>query len=229
MKIFIVEDDMLIARELTGFLRSWSYEVSLVKNFDRIIDEFQDFQPQLVLMDVTLPVHNGFYWCREIRKISEVPILFISARTENMDIVMAMQYGGDDYITKPMDLSVLLAKIQAILRRAYSFQVQDSCQELKGLRLSRGEMTLTYGDEVAGLTKTELLIIEELFRQPGVYVTRQKLMELCWAGDDFIDDNTLAVNVSRIRGKLKDLGLNEVILTKKGVGYCLNEDFLESR
>ncbi len=221
MKIMIVEDEENIALSLKRELESWKYETYVVENFNDVIGEFERENPQLILLDINLPYFNGYYWCQEIRKISKVPIIFISSRNENMDIVMAMQLGGDDFITKPLNLTVISAKVQALIRRTYDFITDLFVLNYEEVYLDLRNAELKYREKMVSLTKTESLIMELLFKYQGEFVSREELMENCWQGDDFIDDNTLAVNIMRLRRKLDDLGLNGFIVTKKGVGYAL--------
>ncbi len=222
-KIMIIEDDAVIANGLARELSGWNYQPVMVTDFYHILEQFQKEQPQLVLLDIVLPHFNGYHWCQEIRKISTVPILFISSRSENMDIVMAMQFGGDDYIVKPIDLTVTVAKIGALLRRSYEFVSEATSISFASLTLDLAGSHLKYGESKTELTKTERTILEVLFRGQGKYVSREAIMEQCWNGDDFIDDNTLAVNMTRLRKKMSGIGLQNCIVTKKGVGYCLAE------
>lgn len=224
MKIMIVEDDEIIKLALKNELEKWSYEVFASENLNNIIDDFKNEKPQLVLLDIMLPFFNGYYWCQEIRKISKVPIIFISSKSENMDIVMAMQFGGDDFISKPINMDVTIAKIQAILRRSYSFVNDISYIEFGKVQLFLSESKVVYLDNESNLTKTELIIMESLIKEQGGLATREKIMDRCWQGDNFIDDNTLAVNVTRLRKKLSTIGLDGLISTKKGFGYYLSKD-----
>lgn len=228
MRIFLVEDDPTIAKILQKELSSWNYEVYLATNFENIMEEFEEAAPHLVLLDIVLPHFNGYHWCQVIRRQSQVPIVFVSSKSENMDIVMAMQFGGDDYITKPIDLSVTVAKIQAILRRSYKFSAAVNQLRHGGFELNLSDSLVSYGEASIELTKTELKIMESLIRAQGSYVLRETILEQCWKGDDFIDDNTLAVNMTRLRKKLKEIGAEGMIATKKGVGYALKEPQHES-
>ncbi|WP_455716869.1 response regulator transcription factor [Anaerosporobacter sp.] len=222
-KILIVEDDETIARILSENLNKWGYESAYVEDFDAVLQTFRDFEPHLVLMDITLPYYNGFYWCSEIRKESNVPIVFISSNTDNMNIVMAMNMGGDDFITKPFDLSVVVAKIQAILRRTYSYMNQVTTIEHRGAILNIGEATLCYQDTKLDLTRNEFRILQLLMEKKNTVVTREEIMKKLWDSDCFIDDNTLTVNVTRLRKKLEEIGLEEFIVTKKGIGYVMSD------
>ena len=220
-KILIVEDDNTISNQICKYLSGWGYESACVENLENILPEFISFAPQLVLLDIGLPFYNGYYWCGEIRKISQVPILFISSASDNMNIVMAVNMGGDDFVAKPFDLDVLSAKIQAILRRAYSFQGQASVLEYQGIVLNLADMSLLYQGKRSGLSKNEFRILQILFENAGNTVTRESIMKRLWDNECFVDDNTLTVNVNRLRKSLEDNGLKDLIQTKKGVGYQL--------
>lgn len=220
-RIMIVEDDLTIANAIKEHLGKWDYEVMLVTDFKNITEQFIRFEPQLVLLDVMLPFFNGFYWCNEIRKISKVPIMFISSASDNMNIVMAMNMGGDDFIAKPFDLDVLTAKVGALLRRTYSFQGQVSVIEHKGVVLNLRDATLTYNNQKIELTKNDYKILQLLMENTGRVVTREEIMQRLWESDSFIDDNTLTVNMARLRKKLAESGLEDFITTKKGLGYMV--------
>ncbi|MDY2794980.1 response regulator transcription factor [Peptostreptococcus porci] len=224
MKIMIVEDDEIIKSSLKTELEKWGYEVYCLENLDNVVAEFQAEKPQLVLLDIVLPFFNGYYWCQEIRKISKVPIIFISSKNENMDIVMAMQFGGDDYITKPINLDVTIAKIQAMLRRSYNFINDIDYLSFGKIQLILSETKVDFSGMNVDLTKTEMMILESLFKEQGGVVSREKIMDRCWQGDNFIDDNTLAVNVTRLRKKLSSIGLDGLVMTKKGYGYYLEKN-----
>lgn len=218
-KIFIVEDDAVIANQIKKRLEMWDYEVKTASNFRDILTDFADFSPALVLMDITLPFYNGYHWCNEIRKLSAVPIIFISSASDNMNIVMAMNMGGDDFIPKPFDLEVLTAKIQALLRRSYDFAGNSSIMEHKGAVLNLMDATLTWAGQQLELTKNELKILHALLEHKEKIVSREELMEKLWESDAYVDENTLSVNVNRLRKKLSAVGLDGFILTKKGIGY----------
>lgn len=203
-KIMIIEDDEIISMTLKKHLEIWDYEVCVIKDFKHIMEQFQDIQPTLVLLDISLPYYNGYYWCQEIRKISEIPIIFISSTNENMNIVMAMNMGADDFINKPFDLNVLTAKVQAILRRTYSFSKQFHIITYKELTLNVLEATLSYHEHTIELTKNELKILQLLFERKENFVSREDLMIELWQSDQFIDDNTLSVNMNRLRKKLRN-------------------------
>lgn len=220
-KIFMVEDDEIIARSIREHLQAWNYDVCCVEDFSNVVAEFVRFDPQLVLMDITLPFFNGYHWCNEIRKISKVPVIFLSSAADNMNIVMAVNMGADDFIPKPFDLEVLTVKIQAMLRRSYDFAGTGSMLEHKGAILNLNETTLTYQEQKIELTKNEFRILEILMENKEKVVSREMLMTKLWESDNYVDENTLSVNVNRLRKKLEALGLEEFILTKKGIGYRL--------
>ncbi len=222
MKILIVEDDENIFEMLKKELLLWNYEVKGISNFNQIVEEFIEYQPHLVLMDIMLPYNNGYFWCEEIRKHSNVPIIFISSKSENIDIVMGIQFGADDYITKPIDLNVTLAKIKAILRRSYDFTKDFEFLSFANVFLYMDKNKVKYNGNEISLTNTEMTILETLFKAKGGVASRESIMEKCWHGDDYIDDNTLAVNITRLRKKFADIKLNDFIQTKKGSGYYLN-------
>ncbi len=218
-RIFIIEDDEIIARAVKQHLERWDYIVSGVSDFSNIMAEFAMFAPQLVLMDVKLPFYNGYYWCSEIRKVSKVPIIFISSASENMNIVMAVNMGGDDFIAKPFELEVLTVKIQAMLRRAYDFVGQSIVLEHKGAILNLTETTLIFQKEKIELTKNELKILQILMENKDMVVKRDTIMTKLWENDSYVDENILSVNMNRLRKKLEAIGLKEFIITKKGIGY----------
>lgn len=220
-RIFIVEDDLTIARTLADHLEKWDYEAKYAADFKNIIKEFIEFDPQLVILDIMLPLFNGFHWCQEIRKISRVPIIFLSSANDNMNIVMAMNMGGDEFIEKPFDLSVATAKVQAVLRRAYSFQGAVEVIECKGMVLKLDDATVNFKGTEKELTKNEFRILKLLMEKAGQIVSRDEIIERLWESDEFIDDNTLTVNVTRLRRKLYSMGITDVIKTKKGIGYII--------
>lgn len=223
-KILLVEDDEVIRQQVKKMLEQWGYEVVLVEDFMEVLSIFVKEEPHLVLMDIGLPLFNGYHWCQEIRKVSKVPIMFLSSRDQAMDIVMAINMGGDDFVTKPFDQNVLLAKIQGLLRRSYEFGKDQSLLEYMGVILNLKAMDLVYQGEVVSLTKNEFQILQVLFERAGNIVSREDLMKELWNSDFFIDDNTLSVNVARLRKKLEAVGLKDFIETKKGVGYGLRHD-----
>ena len=192
-----------------------------MENFQKVLAEFVAFDPQLVLLDISLPFFNGYHWCNEIRRLSKVPIIFISSASDNMNIVMAMNMGGDDFIAKPFDLHVLAAKVQAVLRRTYDFSGQTSLLEHRGAILNMGDATLTYEGSRVELTKNEYKILQTLLENKGRAVSRDTLMNKLWETDCYVDENTLTVNVTRLRRKLEGVGLSGFIITKKGIGYLV--------
>ena len=220
-KILIVEDDMTIAGVLESHLAKWGYTTIAVTDFSRVLEEIHREQPHLILLDISLPFYNGFYWCGEIRKTSRAPIIFLSSHTDNMDIVMAMSMGGDDFLTKPFDLSVLVAKVQALLRRSYDYQGALPVLTHRGAVFHVGEGTLFYRDQKIELTRNEMKMLQLLLENKGNTVSRDQLMQKLWDSDEFIDDNTLTVNIARLRKKLEDAGLDDFIVTKKGLGYLV--------
>ncbi len=220
-KILIVEDDMTMANALSEHLKKWDYDVVCAGDFKNIMKSFMDFEPQLVLLDIVLPFYNGFHWCQEIRKISKIPIVFLSSAGDNMNIVMAMNMGGDEFIEKPFDLNVVTAKIQAVLRRAYSFQGSGSMLENKGLFLNLNDASIACGKQRLSLTKNEFRILQILLENAGKIVSRDTIITGLWESDEFVDDNTLTVNVSRLRRKIEELGFKDYIKTKKGIGYIV--------
>lgn len=220
-RIFIVEDDLTIARTLADHLEKWDYEAKYAADFKNIIKEFIEFDPQLVILDIMLPLFNGFHWCQEIRKISRVPVIFLSSANDNMNIVMAMNMGGDEFIEKPFDLDVVTAKVQAVLRRAYSFQGAVEVIECRGIVLKLDTAIVNYKGKEKELTKNEFRILKLLMEKSGRIVSRDEIIEKLWESDEFIDDNTLTVNVTRLRRKLYSLGIEGVIKTKKGIGYII--------
>lgn len=220
-RILIVEDDMTIAEILAAHLKKWDYDARCVEDFKNVMTDFVEFEPQLVMLDVALPFFNGFHWCQEIRKVSEVPIIFLSSLDDNMNIVMAMNMGGDDFIEKPFDLNVVTAKVQALLRRAYSFHGASNILEHAGVMLNLSDATVLYENEKLELTKNEFRILQILFERAGKIVSRDEIIERLWDSDEFIDDNTLTVNVARLRKKLESVGIADLIRTKKGIGYIV--------
>ncbi|MBQ3583567.1 MAG: response regulator transcription factor [Lachnospiraceae bacterium] len=218
-KIMIVEDDEIISSSIEKYLKGWGYDVRNEKEFGEILKKFAEYNPHLILLDISLPYFNGYYWCEEIRKISNVPIIFISSASDNMNIIMAMNQGGDDFIAKPFELGVLLAKVQAILRRTYDFGRQTSLLQHRGAILDIGNATLTYEGKQIDLTKNEYKIMKIMMEQKGKTVSRDNIMMKLWESDSFVDDNTLTVNMTRLRKKLENVGLKDFIETRKGMGY----------
>lgn len=222
-KILIVEDDRVIAQALASHLSRWDYETKCAEDFKNIVEEFLKYEPQLILLDIMLPFFNGFHWCQEIRKISEVPIIFLSSANDNMNIVMAMNMGGDEFIEKPFDLNVVTAKVQAILRRTYSFQGTVNVMEYHGAVLNLNDATLLNNEKKTELTKNEFRILQILLENVGRIVSRDSIITRLWESDEFIDDNTLTVNIARLRKKLQQIGLEKMIQTKKGIGYMVEQ------
>ena len=220
-RILIVEDEEGIAQAVKEQAELWGLEAECVRDFRNVMTAFAEYAPNLVLMDIGLPFFNGYHWCGEIRKISSVPVMFISSASDSMNIVMAVNMGADDFIVKPFDSSVLIAKIQALLRRTYDFAGAVPVMEHRGALLNLGDNTLVYQGERINLSKNEYRILLALMENKGKVVSRERLMERLWESDSFIDDNTLTVNVARLRKKLEGAGIEDMIKTKKGIGYIL--------
>ena len=222
-KIFLIEDDESLAKLIKSGLERFGYEVFVAEDFFNIIPQYKNIMPHLVLIDVNLPFFNGYHWCSQIRKFSKVPIIFISSVTERMNIIMALNMGDDDYITKPFDFDVLETKILALLRRTYDFQTENEYIEYKELILDLASMKLKYKNEIRELSKNEFRILEVLLKNKGKVVSREELMNKLWQSNVYIDDNTLTVNVSRLKSILKEIGIENFIETKRGAGYYINE------
>lgn len=222
-KIFLIEDDESLAKLIKSGLERFGYEVFVAEDFFNIIPQYKNIMPHLVLIDVNLPFFNGYHWCSQIRKFSKVPIIFISSVTERMNIIMALNMGDDDYITKPFDFDLLETKILALLRRTYDFQTENEYIEHKELILELHSMKLKYKNEIRELSKNEFRILEVLLKNIGKVVSREELMNKLWQSDVYIDDNTLTVNVSRLKAILKEIGIENFIETKRGAGYYINE------
>lgn len=222
-RLLIIEDDVGIAGAIGAQAALWDMQVCCVRNFRDVMAEFAGFDPHIVLLDISLPFFNGYHWCSEIRKVSKVPIIFISSASDNLNMVMAMNLGADDFIAKPFDQSVLMAKLQALLRRTYDFGASQQVLEHKGALLGTGDSTLSYRDQKIPLTKNELRILSVLLKNKGRAVSREKLMQALWETDSFVDENTLSVNVNRLRKKLSAAGLDDFVTTKFGVGYLIGE------
>lgn len=220
-KIFIVEDDFTMAEVMKRQIESWGHSVHLAEQFSDILPEFTEYDPHMVLLDIMLPFFNGYHWCSEIRKISNVPVIFISSASDNMNIVMAMNMGGDDFIAKPVDLNVMMAKIQAMLRRTYDMGGKIPVLEHRGAVLNLNDAVLTYQDKQLELTKNEFRILQTLLEQKGKIVSRDTLMTKLWQMDCYVEENTLTVNVTRLRKKLDSIGLIGFIRTKVGSGYLI--------
>ena len=220
-RILIVEDDQVIASAIQRHIRSWGWEARCVADFQNVMPEFVAFNPQLVILDIILPFYNGYHWCTEIRRVSKVPILFLSSASDNMNIVMAVNMGGDDFVAKPFDLDVLTAKVQAMLRRTYDFGGQVGLLEHRGAILNTADASLTYRGERIDLTKNDYKILQTLLSNKGKTVSRDTLMTKLWETDCYVDENTLSVNITRLRKKLDAAGLEDFIQTKKGLGYIV--------
>jgi len=222
MKVMIVEDDQVIRELLAESLDKWNYEVAMLNSFENVFDEFIQEQPAIILLDINLPLFDGFYWCNKIREVSQVPIIFISSRDSHMDMIMAMNMGGDDFIQKPFDTEVLMAKIRALLRRSYSYtETQANVVEHNGVLLNLNDLNISFGDKKVELTKTEFVILHLLMKHAGSIVNRNNIMRALWKHEQFIDNNTLSVNITRLRKKISQLGIKDFITTKKGEGYLI--------
>lgn len=220
-KILILEDDYSLANAMKKQIETWGNEVRLVVDFQNVISEFTKYDPQLVLIDIMLPFYNGYHWCSEIRQISDVPIIFISSASDNMNIIMAMNMGADDFISKPVDLAVMISKIQAVLRRAYNMGTKISVLEHRGAVLNLNDTSLTYNGQLIELTKNDFRILQTLLENKGKVVSRDTLMTKLWQMDSYVEENTLTVNVNRLRKKLENAGLADFITTKIGSGYII--------
>ena len=223
-RILIVEDDEVIARSIQKLMGDWGWEACCVEDFSEVLANFASYNPHLVILDIALPACNGFYWCMEIRKISRVPVVFLSSASDNMNIVIAMNMGGDDFIAKPFDRNVLAAKIQAILRRTYDFAANTELIAHKGAVLNTADATLIYEGQRIDLTKNDYKILKMLLENKGKTVSRDALMTRLWETDCFVDENTLTVNITRLRKKLEQAGLTDFIVTRKGMGYLISDE-----
>ncbi len=222
-RLLLVEDDSVIAGEMKRHLEKWGYEVICAQDFGNVLGTFADCSPHLVLMDIGLPFYNGYYWCAQIRQVSKVPIIFVSSASDNMNIVMAVNMGGDDFVTKPFEPEVLSAKVQAMLRRTYAFREQTNIMECRGAILNLTDASLLVSGEKLELTKNEFRILQLLFENAGQTVSREAIMKRLWDNDCFVDDNTLTVNMTRLRRKLEGAGADLPIQTKKGLGYQIGD------
>ncbi|WP_127581331.1 response regulator transcription factor [Paenibacillus koleovorans] len=220
-RILLVEDDEKIRTIVADMLRKWQYKVLEVTAFDGLMDEFAAFEPHLVLLDINLPVMDGFYWCQQIRAVSKVPIIFLSSRNQNMDVIMAINMGGDDFVQKPFDLGVLVAKVSALLRRNYTYQDEQLQLAHRELTLNLSNSSVQVGEQSAELSRNEFIVLQAMLRSRGKIVSREELMQALWNDEQFIDDNTLTVNVNRLRRKIAMLGLEDYIVTRKGMGYLV--------
>jgi len=220
-KVLIIEDDLDLALEMKRTLEHWQFDVRLTKAFDQIIETFLEYEPMIIILDINLPFFDGFYWCEKIRQISTVPIIFLSSRDSNLDLMMAIHHGGDDYLTKPVSSDILVTKINAIMRRTYDYVSNSNLVYLDNLVVDFEKGTLKHNNKTLELTKNEMRILTTLIKQKGKIVTREQLMINLWNDDEFISDNTLTVNVNRLRARLKEIGIDDFIQTKKGIGYLI--------
>lgn len=221
-EILLIEDDLDLSKQLSVALNKWGFSVELIDDFSNIVEEFIERKPSLLIMDVNLPYYDGFYWCEKIRAISKVPIIFLSSRDSNMDLIMGINNGGDDYITKPFSIEVLITKINAMLRRSYDYTFSDSIIYYDDTVLDMNKCTFKYKGNTIELTKNEMKILSILIKNKEKVVSRDKIMMSLWNDDEFVSDNTLTVNITRLRGRLKEeLNLDEFIKTKKGIGYMV--------
>ena len=220
-RIYIIEDDNIIAGKIKEHLTNWGFEARCASDFRNIMGEFAEYDPHMVLLDISLPFFNGYHWCEEIRRVSKVPVIFLSSAADNMNIIMAMSMGGDDFIAKPFDMNVLVAKVQAVLRRTYDFGGQTQVIEHRGALLNMSDASLVYNGEPVELTRNDYKILLTLMENRGSIVSRETLMEKLWETDCFVDENTLTVNIARLRKKLDGAGLAGFITTKKGIGYIV--------
>ena len=219
-RIFIVEDDRTIAQAVAHLAESWGLEVRCVRDFRAVTAEAAEFQPHLIILDIALPCFDGYHWCRELRKQTSAPILFLSSAADNMSVIMAVNMGGDDFVAKPFDGGVLMAKVLSLLRRCYDMAAEPVL-ECRGARLRSGDQKLDYNGQAVELTKNEYRILQVLMENKGKTVSRDVLMQRLWESDSFVDENTLSVNVARLRKKLDGAGLENFIATKKGMGYIV--------
>lgn len=220
-RIYIIEDDSIIAGKIKEHMTNWGFEARCASDFRNIMGEFAEYDPHMVLLDISLPFFNGYHWCEEIRRVSKVPVIFLSSASDNMNIIMAMSMGGDDFIAKPFDMNVLVAKVQAILRRTYDFGGQTQLIEHRGALLNMSDASLVYNGKPVELTRNDYKILLTLMENRGSIVSRETLMEKLWETDCFVDENTLTVNIARLRKKLDSAGLTGFITTKKGIGYIV--------
>ena len=220
-RILIIEDDLSMAKAMKKHIESWGNEVRYAEDFHNVLTDFIQYDPHIVLVDIMLPCFDGYYWCSEIRKISNVPVVFISSASDNMNIVMAMNMGGDDFIPKPVDSAVMMAKIHAVLRRAYNMGTGAAVLEHRGAVLNLNSASLIYQGEQIELTKNEFRILQTLLENRGRVVSRDTLMTRLWQTDSYVEENTLTVNINRLRRKLENAGLSAFITTKVGSGYIV--------
>jgi two-component system, OmpR family, bacitracin resistance response regulator BceR len=224
-RILVIEDDSTLFNEIKERLSQWSYDVKGVNDFGQVLQEFTEYKPELVIIDIQLPKFDGFHWCRLIRSHSNVPIIFLSSRDHPTDMVMSMQLGADDFIQKPFHFEVLVAKIQAILRRVYNYNTENvQLKTWNGAAVDYEKNTVTNEAGMIELTKNEIFILKLLIKEKNKIVSREKLMESLWDDKRFISDNTLTVNVNRLRKRLEEIGLGHLIQTKVGQGYSAKEE-----
>lgn len=219
-KILLVEDAEMIRNELKEFLTNYGYEVEAPDDFKQIMHDVLREDIHLILLDINLPVYDGYYICREIRKSSQVPIMIVTSRDNEMDELMSMNLGADDFITKPYNTQILLARIESVLRRTYK-QQESSMLQFGLLKLDLSNGTILYQDQQEELTKNEIKILHCLMKSKGKIVSREELMEYLWSSDLFIDDNTLSVNITRLRKKIEAIGMQNPIETRRGLGYIM--------
>jgi DNA-binding response OmpR family regulator len=221
-KLLLIEDDKNMCDLLSNLLNKWEFEVAVCEDFEKIIECFLQCEPDVVLMDINLPVCDGFYWCKKIRQMSKTPIIFVSSRDSNMEIIMAINNGGDDFIQKPFDSDVLIAKLQAIIRRTYEYKNEETkVLKCDDLLLNLDNATLLYNENSLELTKNEMLLLKTLMENRGKGVSRSKLMKKLWDDDIYVNENTLTVNINRLRNRLEQFGIKDLIVTKKGIGYII--------
>ena len=218
-KVMIIEDDLNAAQSISRFLETWGFQCKYLDNFQEVIEKFVEYKPEIILLDITLPRYNGYYWCEEIRKISKVPIIFISSISDNLNMILAMNMGGDDFVTKPFDLNFLLAKINSLLRRTYDFQGVMNIIACGDVVLDLDNAKLQYKGNIMELSRNDFIILKELMTHKGKNVSRDELIQALWSDNTFVDDNTLTVNITRVRNKLSKIGLEDFIITRKGMGY----------
>ncbi|MDO5733858.1 MAG: response regulator transcription factor [Eubacteriales bacterium] len=222
-RIFIVEDDSDLAHAIASTLESWQFEAKICSDFENVLTELHTFNPQLILLDINLPLFNGYHWCTRIREESQLPIMIVSAKTDPLNQVMGLELGADDYLEKPFSAKVLVAKVKALLRRTYTYTENDASLDYAGLSLEPEAARVTYAGRKANLSLNELRILAQLLAAKGSFVSRDKLIAELWGQSEFVSDNTLSVNLSRLRKKLSDLIGYDIIISKKGLGYAVRE------
>lgn len=220
-KIFIVEDEKTIRDELSIFLSRYGYQIKAPDNFENVIENIKESKADLILLDINLPIFDGYYICREVRKFSEIPIIVVTSRDSDIDELMSMNLGADDFVTKPYNTQILLARIESILKRVNRNSTQVDILEYKDMKVNLSNGTISYNDKTIEITKNELKILSYLIKNKGKIVSRENLMNYLWDCEMFIDDNTLSVNVTRIRKKLDEIGIKNVIETRRGLGYII--------